>query len=100
MDLIQKRNLSLLESAIAQSIPPEGKMSSDIDNPKIKDLVTTIFETGLWFIINERVDAVGDDELDEAIQDLKNDFYKITSILKQKGFVEIHGITISKKTNI
>lgn len=100
MDLIQKKNLSLLESMIAQSVPPEGSINSDTDNVKIKSLVDNIFDSGLSFIINERIDLVGDEELDKAIEDLKNDFYTITSLLKQKGFIEIHGIEIAKKTNI
>lgn len=100
MDHIQKKNLSLLESLLGQSIPPEGSMSSDIDNPKIKELVDVIFETGLSFIINERINQVGDEDLDETIQELKNVFYTLTSQLKQKGFIEIHGYEIAKKTNI
>ena len=100
MDHIQKKNLSLLESMLGQAIPPEGRISSNIDNPKIKSLVNTIFETGLSFVIDERIDAVGDEELDNTIQELKNVFYTLTSQLKQKGFIEIHGNTISKKTNI
>ena len=51
MDLIAKKNIALLESQLV-STPPQGKIESEIENQKIKDIVTVIMEDGLDYIVS------------------------------------------------
>lgn len=99
MDLIAKKNIALLESQLV-STPPQGKIESEIENQKIKDIVTVIMEDGLDYIVSEKINPVGVEELDDIIEDFTNAFYRMTQYLKNHGFVEIHGYQVSKKTNI
>ena len=97
--IVSKYNMSLLEAAL-DKIPPQGRMHSEIDNEKIKDLIITIQECGLDYIVNERIDKVGEDELDDHIEDFKQAFYSIVQYLKKHGFVDVHGYQVRQKTNI
>lgn len=100
MNRIANKNISLLKSRLSQSIPPEGRIITQVENKKILDVVNTIEETGLSFIINERINPAGVEEFDNIVNELKNDFYKLTSYLKKNGFIDIRGYDVYRKTNI